>query len=686
LSRYSTVHELATILAKRMMRWSPCWLLRRSYYKAAKQTNNYSSFVASCCWLSSSGSSTHQKRPRILTYDTMTSLCLPSPCPRTRTSTRTTTIRTYKSDTKDTNNNNTDKNDNGHQIISYITDVEGDASYLDRYVRQSRVIQFVPVQPRYTTTTDSSLSSLSSSSSLFQGDFCSCAYFPYDHCLDFQQQQNYDDDDDDDDDDDNPKGMLIFGGDIWDKGGSDLYVIRQLLDLKRRYPSRVHFLMGNRDINKMRVCQELGIDNDNTTHTLLPHHDGFYWLRNLHLAKGGNADDESQWIPSRTNAVERLQFILSKTMGSPKAFELRRLELQREKEASITAIAATITAQQQQHGTTSTTTSSVSDDDVVTSYRQSCHPITGEIGNYLANATLALRIGQLFVVHGALPLTSEVLQRAITAEKAQGGGGDEAIKNFWKDLSFAMPWRTTTTLQHDNNNSNQEAPCSTTITTPPSSQEYSSARQAINDWMDALNAFAKQSIEHWKDNVRMSRINHDDVAMITDDNNSNNNTPSEKSIIWATKGGYSSQFPAYQLTQYGMGWMPNGKRNPTVVYSSWSVDGMPTRFFPNKKDQEDRMYVKLVREFFRQSGIKLILAGHQPQGDMPWPIRIQDDDDDDDDDDANLQHDLGWVLCCDTSYSGDTVWINRQDTPKSSWRNNKGRGVGPGFRGDVAVR
>ena len=50
---------------------------------------------------------------------------------------------------------------------------------------------------------------------------------------------------------------FVFGGDTVDHGGRDIGVLSTLLDLKRRHPSRVHFLLGNRDINKMRLSAEL---------------------------------------------------------------------------------------------------------------------------------------------------------------------------------------------------------------------------------------------------------------------------------------------------------------------------------------------------------------------------------------------------------------------------------------------
>jgi len=105
--------------------------------------------------------------------------------------------------------------------ISFLTDVEGDRDYLDRFVELSRVLTFKPTRPSLDPTRP---------------------YFPYSRCVDFVCDS----------------GCLVYGGDVWDQGGSDLYVVRQLLSLKERFPDRVFIVMGNRDMNKMRVAGELG--------------------------------------------------------------------------------------------------------------------------------------------------------------------------------------------------------------------------------------------------------------------------------------------------------------------------------------------------------------------------------------------------------------------------------------------
>jgi hypothetical protein len=50
---------------------------------------------------------------------------------------------------------------------------------------------------------------------------------------------------------------FVFGGDVVDRGYGDLRVLADLIGLKRNYFDRVHFIMGNRDINKMRIPVEL---------------------------------------------------------------------------------------------------------------------------------------------------------------------------------------------------------------------------------------------------------------------------------------------------------------------------------------------------------------------------------------------------------------------------------------------
>lgn len=49
------------------------------------------------------------------------------------------------------------------------------------------------------------------------------------------------------------KCRFVYGGDTCDRGYGDLHVLRDLISLKETYPERVHLIMGNRDINKLRL-------------------------------------------------------------------------------------------------------------------------------------------------------------------------------------------------------------------------------------------------------------------------------------------------------------------------------------------------------------------------------------------------------------------------------------------------
>ena len=127
-----------------------------------------------------------------------------------------------------------EQEDHAKIILSYITDIEGDKFYLDRYVDNSKIVAWTMI---------------TSAEKHKEEEGNKYAYpFPYDRRIDFV----------------NTNSMLVFGGDLWDKGGFDLYVTRQLLDLKRRYPNRVLWVLGNRDIGKLRILQELGLPPSTT--------------------------------------------------------------------------------------------------------------------------------------------------------------------------------------------------------------------------------------------------------------------------------------------------------------------------------------------------------------------------------------------------------------------------------------
>jgi predicted phosphodiesterase len=50
---------------------------------------------------------------------------------------------------------------------------------------------------------------------------------------------------------------FIFGGDVCDKGPGDIRIVKILTDLKKRYPEQVFLIVGNRDVNKLRMASEL---------------------------------------------------------------------------------------------------------------------------------------------------------------------------------------------------------------------------------------------------------------------------------------------------------------------------------------------------------------------------------------------------------------------------------------------
>ena len=463
--------------------------------------------------------------------------------------------------------------------VSFLTDVEGDAAYFDRFVENSRVLCFQSTSPNLDRTSSGG------------------TFFPYNKQVAFRTNCS----------------MLVYGGDVCDKGGSDLYILRQLLSLQHRYPDRVHLLMGNRDINKMRIVPEMGADDSRDKRDQrLPYHGGCWWLAGTGLDGDPLADDMPEngtsKVPSNSPA-ERLRWILGKTMGSPDAFELRRNELAREEELI--------------HTNSKATSREISDEDVVRSFRRACHP-DGEVGRYLSSAKLLVKVGSALFMHGALP-------RPDVVDTCQE-------HSLWSSVDYAIPW--------------VNDPC----------EEISS----VDNWIECLNSFAHSQVGLWKKNALHS---HDE---------STNRTVG----VWSTIGGYNTHFDYGNLLQFGMGWLPTKKKNPTIVYSSWLNDGMPQQFYGSHcrkmgaiSFENATPYAREVSKFFDAGHLQLILSGHQPHGDHPTPINMSRGTDEG-------KVNARFILPCDTSYSGDAHWMCSGSGEK---RNSHGRGNSISGRGDTAV-
>lgn len=121
---------------------------------------------------------------------------------------------------------------------------------------------------------------------------------------------------------------FVFGGDVCDRGEGDLRVLRAVTGLKERYPARVHLVMGNRDINKLRMRFELA---EYTLNTSLGN---VYWSPKT-LNTGHTAAEKLKWVRrpglvacnlSSTDISLSPQMLLN-TLGCPLTFELRRREL-----------------------------------------------------------------------------------------------------------------------------------------------------------------------------------------------------------------------------------------------------------------------------------------------------------------------------------------------------------------------
>eukprot|EP00035_Acanthoeca_spectabilis_P030059 m.7658 g.7658 ORF g.7658 m.7658 type:complete len:2009 (-) comp3982_c0_seq1:1786-7812(-) len=168
-------------------------------------------------------------------------------------------------------------------------------------------------------------------------------------------------------------GYFVHGGDAVDKGPGDIRVLRVLVNLKERCPDRVFLILGNRDVNKLRMWSELS-----------PSHLGenpVIW-DSRHTSYSQYLIDNNE-EPAPLNA---LQWMLKCTMGCPETFETRRLEL-----AELRGVHE----------------NDVDDQAVFASFREMSDPGCGLEALYIRYVCLgqfAGTIGDALFLHGALHL------------------------------------------------------------------------------------------------------------------------------------------------------------------------------------------------------------------------------------------------------------------------------------------
>jgi len=228
-------------------------------------------------------------------------------------------------------------------VCGYLTDVEANFDYFERYLAISQIIGWADEES---------------------------TYVPNVKRLKFKRDD----------------AIFVFGGDSQDKGIGDIRFTKLMLELRHNYPDRVEFIIGNRDANKLRLGTELhedAIEDPNVlTDKSFP-----YWehedkrctpqmFLDQNKAENGGSDN---------TAANRLRWILDKNMGAPGAFERRRHEL-----SILRAVEKT----------------DITDEHVVASYRDEVDPAATDNKNfmlkYLQHGKLAFVFGSNLFLHGAI--------------------------------------------------------------------------------------------------------------------------------------------------------------------------------------------------------------------------------------------------------------------------------------------
>lgn len=154
-------------------------------------------------------------------------------------------------------------------------------------------------------------------------------------------------------------GILVHGGNMVDLGPGDIRLVKAFLELKERYPGQVYWVLGERDISKLRYASELSTTSE-----------------------------------EEDVGVEKLKSIQTNTMDSPNVFDFRKAELEKIKGTDL--ISSVITYDDEEE---------ITDEHVIQSFINSVDPHWKGgpwMLKFIEKGHIALVLGDVLIVHGGV--------------------------------------------------------------------------------------------------------------------------------------------------------------------------------------------------------------------------------------------------------------------------------------------
>ena len=266
-----------------------------------------------------------------------------------------------------------------------------------------------------------------------------------------------------------PNTYFIYGGDSVDKGPGDIRFTRALVDLKKRYPNRVHLLVGNRDLNKLRFQTELG---DYEMSLPLDEIKKPFWDRNA-LSYREYLEKQSceEPVEERNTKVNKLKWMLDHTLGCPTTFEFRRQEIRILKqiygqypidyESDIDVYATVIDDLEIDSSII------VTDEQVVESFEHEINCEMGSLWQYLKHSNIAAIVGNTIFVHGAID--------ALTMKYVP-----------LLDSKFELPTEVPMSISTLSQSSNESTINDGTMI------------ENVNEWVESLNSYLQQGLKDFR--------------------------------------------------------------------------------------------------------------------------------------------------------------------------------------------